>query len=277
MRAGTVSSADGTVIGYNSLGQGPAVLLLHGGMQASQNLRKLAQALSRDFTLHVPDRRGRGMSGPHGGQYGIARECEDVAALAAQTGAARIFGLSSGAVIALRSALLLPGLRKVALYEPPLSVNHSSPLGWVARYEGEIARGDLPAAFVTAMKGVQASRLTDLLPRFLLVAFARLALKAEQKSGGGDVPIATLIPTMGYDARIVRETETDLAEFRALKAEVLLLGGSKSPGYLRFALDALAGALPHMRREEFRGLGHTGPDNDGDPARVAAELCRFFA
>jgi hypothetical protein len=63
--------------GSRSPGSGPAVLLMHGGMQASQHFMKLADALSAEFTVYVPDRRGRGLSGPHGDDYSIVREVED--------------------------------------------------------------------------------------------------------------------------------------------------------------------------------------------------------
>lgn len=63
---GEVRSGDGTTIGYQWLGTGPAVILLHGAGQWSGNLTLLAQALSGEFTVYVPDRRGRGRSGPYG-------------------------------------------------------------------------------------------------------------------------------------------------------------------------------------------------------------------
>jgi hypothetical protein len=43
--AGSVTSADGTMIGYRRTGDGPGVLLVHGGGQSSQNLMTLAAAL----------------------------------------------------------------------------------------------------------------------------------------------------------------------------------------------------------------------------------------
>ncbi|MEU1641010.1 alpha/beta hydrolase, partial [Nonomuraea sp. NPDC005701] len=58
-----VRSADGTTIGYRRSGRGPGLILVHGGMQASQHFTKLAAALSTEFTVYVPDRRGRGLSG----------------------------------------------------------------------------------------------------------------------------------------------------------------------------------------------------------------------
>ncbi len=151
---GAVRSADGTSIGYRQLGYGPGVILVHGGMQASQDFMKLATELSSQFTIYVPDRRGRGLSGPFGNNYSVIKECEDVAALVEKTGAQNIFGLSSGAIIALRASLAIPNLRGVALYEPPLSVNGSIPVSWVPRYEREIAQGKITQALVTVFKGI---------------------------------------------------------------------------------------------------------------------------
>src|SRR5262249_53552618 len=104
-------------IGYRQLGQGPGLILIHGGMQASQNFMKLARALGDQFTVYVPDRRGRGLSGSFGDGYGLERECEDLQALLSETGTHYVFGLSSGALIAMHAALALSAIRKVALYQ----------------------------------------------------------------------------------------------------------------------------------------------------------------
>jgi pimeloyl-ACP methyl ester carboxylesterase len=141
-----VTSRDGTVIGYRQAGRGLGVIVLHGGMQTAQNFMMLAGALADSFTVYVPDRRERGLSGPPGDHYGLGAECEDVAALAQVTGARSLFGLSLGAIIALQAALVLPMIRRVAVYEPPLSVNHSTPTHGVSRYDREVAQGKLDSA-----------------------------------------------------------------------------------------------------------------------------------
>jgi pimeloyl-ACP methyl ester carboxylesterase len=69
---------------------------MHGGMKSSQHFTKLATMLSDAFTVYVPDRRGRGLSGPHGNNFSIMREVEDLQALITKTGARLTFGLSSG-------------------------------------------------------------------------------------------------------------------------------------------------------------------------------------
>jgi pimeloyl-ACP methyl ester carboxylesterase len=316
---GTVTSRDGTVIGYRQVGQGPGIIMLHGGMQAAQNLMRLAGALADGFTVYVPDRRGRGLSGPPGDHYSIATECADVDALARASGAASLFGLSSGAIIALQAALTLPAVRRVAVYEPPLAVDHSAPSGWVARYDREVAAGRLGSAAITVIRGTQtAPLLLRLAPRALLEVPLNLAARsganrghAEWRSGlashnasrqailrlllwpvrkaasrnasqgptatgPGDVPLRELVPTMHYDIQLAAGSQGRLPAFSAIPAEVLLLGGSKSPAYLKTALDALARVLPHARRIEFAGCGHLAPDNSGQPERVARELRAFF-
>jgi pimeloyl-ACP methyl ester carboxylesterase len=57
---GIVRSADGTTIGYREYGNGPGLILLHGGMKAAQHLSRLARALGEDLRVYVPDPRGRG-------------------------------------------------------------------------------------------------------------------------------------------------------------------------------------------------------------------------
>ena len=273
---GQVISADGTTIGYRWLGHGPGLILVHGGLQTSQSFTKLAAALSDVFTVYVPDRRGRGLSGSHGDNYSIRKECEDINALLNRTGAHNVFGLSSGAIIVLQAAPTLPTIYKVALYEPPLPTDHSSPATWIPRYEKELAKGKLGSAMVTIIKGTGDSSIVNALPRLILEPLMTLAIRAESDQGD-EVPLETLIPTVHFDTRLVVEMDGKLDAIRALRADVLLLGGSQSQGYLKDALDALSTVLPHARRVELPHAGHLAADNDGQPQRVANELRHFFS
>jgi pimeloyl-ACP methyl ester carboxylesterase len=274
---GSVTSADGATIGYRRFGTGPGAVLMHGGMMASQNLMRLGAALSGEFTVYLPDRRGRGLSSPYGPDFTLRRAAEDVRALMAQTGARRVFGLSVGAIPILQWALACPEGYKIALYEPPLPVPGFSPAAWLPRYDREMARGQLAAAMVTVAKGTKDSRMIGLLPRAVLVPLVGLALRAQARQvGGGYVALEDLVPTMHDDARLVLDA-TDLIEAStAVRADVLLLGGGKSARYLKDASDALRAALPHARRVELPGLGHLAADNDGRPDVVAHALSDFF-
>jgi pimeloyl-ACP methyl ester carboxylesterase len=273
---GQVRSADGTTIGYRQYGRGPALILMHGAMQASQHFTRLAAALSADFTVYVPDRRGRGLSGSHGDRFGVLREVDDLQALVVATGASRIFGLSSGALITLRTALVTPALDRIVLYEPPLSVDGSVPMDWEPRFDREIAAGKLASALVTVLKGFGTEPVFDRIPRFVLAPLMAVGSRVQRDVPEDEVPIEALVPTMHFDLRIIREMADTVEDYAALDAQVLLFNGAKSPAYFRVALDALSAVLPHARRVSFPGLGHSGPDDDGDPPRVGEALRDFF-
>jgi len=273
----SVTSADGTPVGYRQLGQGPGIVLLHGGMLSSQSFRALGQALGDAFTVFIPDRRGRGMSGPIGDVYSVAGDIEDVRALVARTGARNIFGLSSGAIIALESALAIPELHRVAAYEPPYRVGRFDPAHWAPRFERELSQGKLADAMLTVMKGTSGHRLLNMIPHAVLVPLVKRGLReSERQVVFGEPTFSDLVPTMRYDARLVNETSASLERFRTLSSDTLLVGGGKSAAFLRSALDTLATLIPRSTRVELRGLGHTAACNDGKPAVVAATLREFF-
>jgi pimeloyl-ACP methyl ester carboxylesterase len=279
---GVVTSTDGTRIGYRQLGTGPGIVVLHGTMESAESHMQLAEALADTFTVYLLDRRGRGQSGPTGADYGLHQEIDDLAAVLTATGAQNVFGVSSGGIIALQAALALPAIQKVAIYEPPLFVSEPLPSALLARYEAEIAEGQVAAALVSAMLAAQMGPpIFARIPRKLLELLTTLGLRSEDKKAKpGDVTMRLLAPTLHNDFQLVVEMADRLDSVKALQAEVLLLGGSKSPGYLRAALDALAQALPRVQRTEFTGLNHGGSGNTnrgGRPEQVAQELRRFFA
>ena len=96
MTTGSVISKDGTRIGFLRVGQGPAVVLLHGSNESARSHIHLALALADAFTLYLPDRRGRGLSGPHRPDHGIRTEVEDLRAVLTGSGAEKVFGVSIG-------------------------------------------------------------------------------------------------------------------------------------------------------------------------------------
>lgn len=282
---GSVTSKDGTTIGYRYLGHGPGIIMLHGAMESAQSHMQLAAALADAFTVYLPDRRGHGLSGPYGKSYGIQTEVEDLDALLTATGAHDVFGVSAGGLICLQAALSLPAIRKAALYEPALIVNHSISTAFLQRYDREMAQGKVAAALVTGMLGAQMGpQMLNVMPRWLLESFTSKAMAQEDKQAqAADVTMRKLAPTLHYDFQLVNEMAETLERFRAVQTDTLLLGGSKSPKYLKVALDALEKVLPHVQRIEFPGLDHGGSSDlsstnrGGKPELVAQALRRFFA
>jgi pimeloyl-ACP methyl ester carboxylesterase len=279
---GCVTSRDGTTIGYRRVGRGRAVVLLHGAMESSLSHIQLAEALAPDFTVYLPDRRGRGLSGPYTDDYSIQKDVEDMDALITNVGAHDVFGISAGAVIWLQAALALPAIRRAAIYEPPLSLTPAAATAILMRFDEEMAQGKVSAALVTGMLGARMGpAIFNFMPRWLLESLTNIAMSMEDKRAKkGDVTMRMLAPTLHHDFAMVAEMSQRLDSFAGVNAEVLLLGGSKSPAYLKAALDGLEKVLPNVRRVEFPGLGHSGSgntDRGGRPDVVANELRRFFA
>jgi pimeloyl-ACP methyl ester carboxylesterase len=280
-----VISRDGTAIEYRRLGEGPGIIILHGAMESAASHMGLARALANGFTAYLPERRGHSLQGPLRTDYGMRQEVDDLLALAQKTGASSVFGVSAGGLVALQAALESPAIRRIAVYEPALVLDRSAAMSaYLPRLDREFRDGRIVAALVT---GMQAARLGpaifNLLPRWLLERLVAMSVRSEEKSARpGDVTMRMLAPTLHYDFVLVGEMTGCQERFAALRADVLLLGGSRSPAYLQAALDALKRIIPNAGRVEFAGLDHGGSSDlsstnrAGNPAVVAEELRRFF-
>ena len=274
-------SKDGTTVGYRVYGRGPGVLIVQGAMGTAVNYDQLAQALATSFTVYVPDRRGRGLSPkPFAPGHAVARDVEDVSSVLEKTGTHFVFGLSSGAIIALEATRVLPAIQKTVLYEPPFYVD-GVPTKKIARLNQELAEGRLTAAFVSIFKTTKVGPpVFNVLPRFILQPMAGAFLKAEvKKTPTAYTPIPTLIPTTRYDFQVVSERGGAVQSYQTVLQPVLLLGGSRSPAYLKKALATLARTVPNARRIELPGLDHSGPwnpDLGGQPATIAEEMRKFL-
>ena len=113
-----VQSADGTTIAFDQLGKGPAVILVGGALDSET--AQLAPLLAQHFTVFHYDRRRRGES-TDTQPYAVEREIEDIEALITEAGGqAAVFGISSGAALALEAAIKLGvKVKKLAIYEAP--------------------------------------------------------------------------------------------------------------------------------------------------------------
>jgi hypothetical protein len=276
-----VTSADGTLIGYRKLGTGPGLIILHGMAESAQSHMELAAALSTSQTVYLPDRRGRGTSGPFGSAYCIAREVEDLRAVLAATGAHAVFAVSAGAIVALETARVDSAIDKLAIMEPPFIVNGSPSTAFLERYDREIADGNVPGPLVTGMRAAQMGpALLRALPGWILEPLVGKMIAQQDKGARtGDVTMRMLAPTLHYDFVLVKEVAGPLDRYQSLSARLLLLDGSKSPEYFRASVAALARVLPLAQRVTFKGLGHEASGNArerGTPAVVAAALQPFF-
>jgi alpha-beta hydrolase superfamily lysophospholipase len=278
------TSTDGTPIEYFSTGTGPGIVIVHGTMQSAASQSELAGLLSGTFTVHVMNRRGRGRSGayPALSAYDPAIEVDDVEAVVRATGAVAALGISSGGVIVADLGLRNPNLA-VALFEPALVADGSLDLdGFLAQFEPEVARGDVPAYMVTALLATQMGpRFLRWFPRGMLESSTRkmLAKDAGPLPVGG-ATMAELAADVPFDMAIVAGHADRIDEYGALSGRVLLLTAAKSPEYLRHAVARLAALLPDAEVATIERVGHSATQNrkeGGRPADVAAALRDWLA
>jgi hypothetical protein len=141
--------------------------------------------------------------------------------------------------------------------------------------------GKTAAALITAMKGAQMGpAILRAMPRRLLEFLVDRVMKAEDRCPPtGYLPVRALASTLHYDSQLVVEMSGRLEPFQSIQVDVLLLGGSRSPAFLKAALAALEKVLPSVRRIEFPSLDHAASwnaDRGGRPEPVARELRQFF-
>lgn len=124
----TVISHDGTLIAYDLLSEGTLLVLVDGatGHRAFTGFDEQARLLASDFSVVWYDRRGRGES-TDTAPYAPEREIEDLEAIINDLGwRAFVYGISSGAVLALEAVRRLQGkVTKLVVYEPPFVVDAS--------------------------------------------------------------------------------------------------------------------------------------------------------
>jgi pimeloyl-ACP methyl ester carboxylesterase len=265
-----LASADGTAVEYLSAGSGPHVIVVPGALAMACNMAAFAALLAVRHTVHVVQRRGRGGSGPQGDRYSIERECEDIEAVRAGTGARLIFGHSFGGLVALRAACGSAAFDAVAVYEPGISVSGSIPAGWIGRARREVAAGSDFEAFITFARGVTPGQ-TGRVPRRLLRVILQHAIpRAELRQN------LALMPQAISEHAEVGRLDGRFADYREVDAATLIMRG-KGSGTSRqaVALARLAETIPHSETMTFPKLDHFAPEKK--PGQIADAVLRFFA
>jgi pimeloyl-ACP methyl ester carboxylesterase len=274
VRSATVRSSDGTAIAYHSLGTGPIVIVIGGAMAAGQDYLPLAQVLAQSFAVHVVDRRGRGASGPQGPGYSIGKECEDLLAVQAATGATAVFGHSYGGLVALETARRAGVFTQIAVYEPGVPVNGSIPVGWLPRYRQLLAAGDTRGAFACMVRQSGfAPNLLSVMPLWYTRAVLRVVIRAQQWR--------QMEPLLGSNLaeheQAISLDDGTVDRYASIRARVLLLGGQKSPSFITTDLfDALRRTIPGSAAEILDGLDHNGPEEKA-PDVVGERVRQFYS
>jgi len=148
-----VMSKDGTPIAYERSGDGPAVILVGGLVDRTENM-PLAQELAEHFTVYIYDQRGRGDSGDTQ-PYDVRREIEDLGAVMALAGgSAHVYGASAGGALGLEAAAAGLAIDRLAVYEVSYGIT-DEPEQWrqyISALETLIADGRRGDAFALFMR-----------------------------------------------------------------------------------------------------------------------------
>jgi pimeloyl-ACP methyl ester carboxylesterase len=262
----TATSADGTTIAYERTGSGPAVVLVDGALsyRAAGPSGPLARELATDFTVYTYDRRGRCESGDTT-PYAVQREVEDLAAvLEAAGGSPYVYGISSGAALALEAANRGVPMAGLAAYEAPFVVDATRP--------------PVPADFLEQLRALLASgRRGDVVKLFMtqgvrvpapFVALMQL-MPAWSKLKG----VAHTVP---YDVEIMADGQRGRPlpadRWPDVKTPTLVIGGSKSPAWLANAARNVADVVPGAEHRVLAGQTHLVK-----PEALAPVLRDFFS
>lgn len=267
----SVVSADGTAIGCEVTGNGPALVVVHGTLRAARHYRAMATALAGDFTVWTPDRRGRGTSGPQGTAYGMGRECDDLAAVLTHSGATMVFGHSYGGLVGLELALRDPGaMTRLAAYEPAVSIDGVFSADWLPELELAVADGRVDDAVISVMRGLELLGPIKDLPMRLQRAMAKVIMR-------GDVAedMRALLPTVHAEVTTAIGLDSAGERYAGADVDTLLLTGERGPDYLRDVVQRLHGIMPRSAWTVLPRCAHNAPDLDA-PETVAAELRRYF-
>ena len=256
-----VTSADGTSIAFDRLGEGPPLVVVGGILCDRHRTRPVALAFSRFATVLNVDRRGRGASGDTP-PYALEREFDDLAAIIGAAGrGATLYGHSSGAGLALRAAARGLPVTRLVLHEPPFGGDDP----------GSTSAAKALAASVVA--ALDAGRGADAIEIFMSAAGLQPDAVSAMRA---DPRLVAMAHTMRYDIEVMGEMVTGGTlpedEVRAIEVPTLVLAGGASPPFFRDTAGRIAAILRDGRLQILPGEGH-----EPTPEVVSAALTRFFA
>jgi pimeloyl-ACP methyl ester carboxylesterase len=238
-----VVSRDGTQIAYEKQGSGPALILVLGALNKRGSGKKLGRALSDQFTVINYDRRGRGDSGDTK-PYAVEKEVDDLEALIDELGGSvRLYGHSSGGVLAVLATLRLgKKIASLAVYEIPYNRDPAAQEASaeyranVRRLLAEDRRAETVALFVKSV-GVTDKQIE---------AMQRLPLWNS---------LTAMAPTLEYDTVEIMERYPTI-DPRTIDAPTLVMYGTASPAFMAETAEELSEAMPNATLRPLDGQTH---------------------
>ena len=237
-----ITKPDGITVSYERYGEGPPLVLVHGGFSDHvTNWQEVASLLQDRFTVYSIARRGRGETSPTQ-HHSVEDEMSDVAAVLEAVGEPSfLLGHSYGAVCALGAARLRPeSVRKLVLYEPPSPSMFTASL--MARLEKCAENEDWNAMVQTFMLDA--------------VQVPPAEVEMIKSTPFWNVWTVDAKATLN-DLRALIRYKIDVNRCRSLDFPVLLLIGTESPRDI-YLTDALNAVLPNSTIVALEGQAHEG-------------------
>ncbi len=257
----TLTSADGTTITYDRLGDGPPLIIVPGAMCTRGITAPVAALLAERCTVFNVDRRARGDSDDQSGApYATEREIEDLAALIdAAGGHAALYGHSSGAAVALRATAAGLPVDRLIIHDAPYQLDpDDAERTYHETLQQVLADGD-PGAAVVAF-------------------FTRVGMPAEvidgMKSGPGWSSMAGAGYSLAYDSAAMGDpagggVPHDLLS-RVAVPTLVLAGGATYP-FMIDSAKALHAGIEGSTYAELPGAGH-----DATAEQIAPPVLEFL-
>jgi pimeloyl-ACP methyl ester carboxylesterase len=261
------SLVDGGALEVFSVGSGPGVVIVQGGGTDAGVYRRLASRLAASFTVHSYNRRGRGHSAARPGDYGLDTEIADLGSVVKHFGSSRVIGHSVGGYFALAGARALPGITRLALFDPTVSVAGSFPSDFLPEFERLVAAG----ATVDAM--VEMGRALNNPGSTMPVWVQRAAVRAVLLTPPGRT-MAALLPTVPAESRLAVQGDGPATQWSGVAARTRFSIGQRSPGYYLTSARQLVAVMPDASVEIIPRLGHDAVARAG--ANLVDSLTRFL-
>jgi pimeloyl-ACP methyl ester carboxylesterase len=251
---------------FTDVGEGPAVVLLHGSASSRHQWRSLVARLAGRYRVLAPDLHGYGGTALRDGlRLRLSDELALLRALADRAGEPfHLIGHSAGGALALGAAIgLRDRLASLTLIEPAAFQ--------LLRLEGEddawheiddVAQRHIELAWERKYEAC-----ADLFMRYWIGARAWAEMPPERREA-----VVRVMPKVATEWAWIMMVETGGAEAHAdLDVPTLLIRGTRTRLAARRVVDLLAATLPACTLVDIEGAGHLAPLTHPDHVDAAIE------